>query len=274
MKGMSPRRRVATLAFGVLAYLASQLVLAYTFGFVGGMLTPTSLDGPARSPLATAVFTDLALLAGFGLQHSLMARRGCKRRMARLGPGVERPAYVLASSLALALLYAFWQPLPAPVWDWQGSVAGGALAAASLAGWVAVLAASLAIGHFHLFGLTDSWSAFRGRPAPPQPLRARALYRHVRHPMYLGTLLAFWCAPLLTWGRVLFAAAMTAYVLLAVRWEERDLLAEHGQAYAEYCRRVPRFVPSLVPARFDDTAPDAGAAGRTPPRTQELSPGP
>ncbi len=254
----SPSRRIATLGFGVTAYLASQLVLAWTFGFVGGFVTPTTLDGAARSPLGTSLVVDLTLLACFGLQHSVMARRRFKQRVERLGPGVERPAYVLATSLALGLLYAGWQPIPAPIWDLQGSVAGGALAAISLGGWLAVLVASLVIGHFHLFGLTQSWHAFRGRPSPPQPLRARALYRHVRHPMYLGTLVAFWSAPTLTWGRVLFASAMTAYVLVAVRYEERDLLTEHGPAYAEYCHRVPRFVPTLLPAPLDDTPLDDG----------------
>ncbi len=265
----SPLRRTAILALGVTAYLTSQLVLAYTFGFVGGLATPTALDGAARAAVPTSVAVDLGLLAIFALQHSLMARRRCKQWVERLGPGVERPVYVLASSLALGLSYAFWHPVPVALWDLEGSLAGAVLAALSLTGWGAVLTASLVIGHFHLFGLSQSWAAFRGRPSPPQPLRARSLYRHLRHPMYLGTLVAFWCAPTLTWGRVLFASAMTAYVLIAVRFEERDLLLEHGEAYEEYCRRVPRFVPSLLRARLDDISWTPGAASPLPAPEQE-----
>lgn len=269
MASMPTGRRLAVLAFGITAYLASQLVLAYTFGFVGGILVPTTLDGPARASLPVSMAIDLALLACFGLQHSAMARRPWKRFVERLGPGIERPTYVLATSLALALLYAGWQPIPAVVWDLQGSVAGALLAAASLGGWLSVLSASVVIGHFHLFGLAHSWSAFRGRPVPRQPLRARALYRHVRHPMYLGTLVAFWCAPTLTWGRIIFASAMTAYVAIAVRWEERDLLAEHGQAYAVYCQRVPRFIPLLAAASFDAPEPATEAAEDVPEQLRE-----
>ena len=250
-------RRIATLGFGVTAYLASQLVLAWTFVFVGGLLVPITLDGAPRSSLTSSLLVNLLLFACFGLQHSVMARRRCKQWWESLGPGLERPAYVLATSLALGLLYAGWQPIPIPIWDLQGSAAGGVLVAISLGGWLAVLTASLIIGHFHLFGLTQSWYGFRGRPAPPQPLRARALYRHVRHPMYLVTLVAFWSASTMTWGRVLFASAMTAYVLIAVRFEERDLLTEFGPAYAEYCHSVPRFVPTLRPAPPDDPLLDA-----------------
>lgn len=239
-------RRAAAFSFGLATYAASQLTLAYTFGFVGGMFTPTAVDGPARSGAATSVAINLLLFAVFGLQHSLMARSRWKGWVERvLGPGMERPVYVMATCMALGVLYAAWQPLPFVVFDLKSTVVGAVLVVLGFGGWLAVLAASLLVGHFHLFGLRQAWYAFRGQTLPPLPLRARALYRYVRHPMYLGTLVAFWVHPTMTLGRVLFASCMTAYVLIGIRFEERDLLREHGAAYEEYRRRVPMLLPSF-----------------------------
>lgn len=259
-------RRAVTLVLGLAAYAISQLTLAYTFGFVGGILTPTAVDGPARSALASSVAINLLLFVVFGLQHSVMARSRWKEWVERVaGPGLERPVYVMATCLALGVLYAGWQPIPLVILDLKSTFMGGVLVVVGVCGWLAVLTASLFVGHFNLFGLRQAWHAFRAQPCPPLPLRARALYRYVRHPMYLGTLVAFWVHPTMTVGRVLFASCMTAYVLIGVRFEEQDLAREHGAVYEAYRRRVPMLVPALRfsngrEARPEEAALDSEAA--------------
>jgi methanethiol S-methyltransferase len=235
-------RRTLILAYGLLAYAATLATLIYLAGFVGGILTPTQLDEPRQGSLAAALVTDLGLLVLFALQHSGMARPGFKRWLTRfVPPPAERSTYCLLSSAALFLLFWLWQPIEGTVWE-VGESARPVLYAVYAAGWVVVLATSFLINHFDLFGLRQVWLEFRGRPYTPLAFKTPGLYRLVRHPLYVGLLLAFWAAPTMTVAHLLFALVTTAYILVAIRWEERDLETFHPE-YAGYRRRVPMLAP-------------------------------
>jgi protein-S-isoprenylcysteine O-methyltransferase Ste14 len=236
--------RISTFAYGVASYAAFLAVFVYAIGFIGGFWTPTTLDGAPRMSLLAALGIDLGLLTAFALQHSGMARPAFKRWWTRIvPPAVERSTYVLASSLVLVLLYWQWRPLPTVVWD-VGGAGYWALFAISALGWLLVLASTFLINHFDLFGLRQVWAYARERKLADQPFVARAFYRMVRHPLMLGFLIAFWATPHMTAGHLLFAAVTTAYILVAVKFlEERDLLAQHGDAYRAYQREVPMIVP-------------------------------
>jgi protein-S-isoprenylcysteine O-methyltransferase Ste14 len=237
-------RRILILAYGVLAYAATLATLVYLAGFVGGMLTPTQLDGPREGSLTAALVTDLGLLVLFALQHSGMARPGFKRWLTRFVPGpAERSTYCLLSSAALFLLFWLWQPIGGTVWDVPDS-ARPALYAVFAAGWVVVLAMSFLINHFDLFGLRQVWLEFRGVPYTALVFKTPGPYRVVRHPLYVGLLMAFWAAPTMTAAHLVFALGMTAYILMAIRWEERDLETFHPE-YAAYRRRVGMLLPKL-----------------------------
>lgn len=236
-------RRLLTLGYGLAAYALFLATFLYAVGFVGGFLTPTALDGPRDGSLAVAVAVDLGLLAVFAGQHSGMARPAFKRWLTRRLPvAAERSTYVLLSSLALLLLFWQWRPLGGAVWQLSDPAARAVVYGVFAAGWLVVLATTVLIDHFDLFGLRQTWLAFRGVPYTPPRFVTPWPYRVVRHPLYVGWLLVFWAAPTMTAGRLLFAAGTTAYILLAVRWEERDLLAAHPE-YAAYRRRVPMLLP-------------------------------
>jgi protein-S-isoprenylcysteine O-methyltransferase Ste14 len=236
-------RRSAILVYGVASYALGFATTLYAVGFVGGFLTPTRLDGPRTATLGAALATDLGLLALFALQHSGMARPGFKRWWTRFVPEVaERSTYVLLSGLVLLLLFLFWEPLGGVIWAAENTAVKAALYSAFAAGWVLVNASTFVINHFDLFGLRQVWLAFCGRPYTRLRFTTPALYRVVRHPLYVGWLLAFWATPRMTLSHLVFAAAMTAYILAAIRWEERDLAAAHPE-YAAYRRRVPMLIP-------------------------------
>jgi protein-S-isoprenylcysteine O-methyltransferase Ste14 len=241
-------RRAGALALGVAGHLASTTAFVYLLGFLADRGVPRTVNrgGPPAAP-AAALAVDLALLALFAVPHSVLARPWAKRRMARLVPAAaQRSVYALGAALTLALLFWQWRPLPAPVWDVRGTPAGALLAALFWLGWALCAASVLATNLFDLTGLRPLWAAARGgAPPAPVPLATRWLYGVVRHPLYLGFLLALWAAPRLTAGQLLFALANSAYILVAVRYEERDLLAAHGPPYAAYQARVPRLVPRV-----------------------------
>jgi protein-S-isoprenylcysteine O-methyltransferase Ste14 len=238
-------RRLLLLTYGVLSYLLSLAIFLYAVGFIGGFLTPTQLDGPAQGSPAAALAIDAGLLALFALQHSGMARPGFKRWLTRFVPGpAERSTYVLLSSAALLLLFWQWRPLGGIVWEVPGEVARVAVFAVYAVGWVMVLATTFLINHFDLFGLRQVWLAFRGVPYTPLRFATPGPYRLVRHPLYVGWLTVFWAAPTMTAAHLLFAVGMVAYILSAIRWEERDLVAGHPE-YAAYRRRVPMLLPRL-----------------------------
>lgn len=250
---------ILTLAYGALSYVIFFLTFLYAIGFLGNVVVPKSLDSAAAGSWAAALAIDLGLLALFALQHSVMARPGFKRLLTRVIPAAaERSTYVLASSLALILLFWQWRPLGGTVWDVQNHVGRAALYGGFAFGWTLVLGATLAINHFDLFGLRQTWRAFRRQPQAGLPFQTPVLYRIVRHPLYVGWLFAFWSTPTMTVTHLLFAVMTTAYILVAIQLEERDLMRAHPE-YAEYRQRVPMLVPAL---RQRVSATDAVRTGR------------
>jgi protein-S-isoprenylcysteine O-methyltransferase Ste14 len=236
-------KKILTLAFGVASYAIFFFTFLYAIGFLGNVVVPKSLDSGATRPWPQAVAMDLALLTLFAVQHSVMARQGFKRLITRIVPAeIERSTYVLASSAALLLLFWQWEPLGGTVWDVEHDLARDVLHAGFAFGWVLVLTATLVINHFDLFGLRQTWRAFRGRPQEPVRFSTPLLYRIVRHPLYVGWLFAFWSTPTMTVTHMLFALVTTAYILFAIQLEERDLMRAHPE-YAEYRRRVPMLMP-------------------------------
>ena len=256
----NPINRVLILAYGALCYAIFFLTFLYAIGFLGNVVVPKTLDSPATEPWLTALAIDLGLLTLFAIQHSVMARQGFKRLVTRVIPvAVERSTYVLASSLALDLLFWQWRPLGGVVWDVENGAGRIALVAGFGFGWLLVLVTTFVINHFDLFGLRQTWRAFRGQPPTPLPFVTPFYYRLVRHPLYVGWLFAFWSTPTMTATHLLFAVMTTGYILVAIQLEERDLMDAHPE-YAEYRRRVPMLVPSLRPhVESPETARTVGA---------------
>jgi methanethiol S-methyltransferase len=262
-------RRLLLLTYGILCYALSLVTFLYAVGFIGGFLTPTRLDDPRQGSLAAALAIDSGLLALFAVQHSGMARPGFKRWLTRFLPGpAERSTYVLLSSAALLVLFWQWRPLGGVVWEVPGEGARAAVVALFAIGWLTVLATTFLINHFDLFGLRQVWLAFCGIPYTPPRFATPWPYRVVRHPLYVGWLTVFWSAPTMTAAHLLFAVGMTVYILGAIRWEERDLVAAHPE-YAAYRRRVPMLVPRLRVGPVPQTPgegplPAAGETSFTP----------
>jgi protein-S-isoprenylcysteine O-methyltransferase Ste14 len=254
-------RRVWILIYGVVAYGLFLATSLYACGFVGNFRTPTALDGALQGPFAPALAIDLGLLALFAVQHSGMARPGFKRWLTRFVPQpMERPTYVLLSSVALLLLFWLWRPLGGVVWEVTGAPRV-VLYSLFAAGWLTVLGTTFLINHFDLFGLRQAWLGFRGLPYTPLKFTTPGPYKLVRHPLYVGWLLAFWATPTMTTAHLVFALGTTAYILGAILLEERDLVAAHPE-YARYQQEVPMLVPRLnglkreAGARLPDTGPE------------------
>jgi methanethiol S-methyltransferase len=236
--------RVLVFAYGVVSYSIFFVTFLYAAGFIGNLIVPKSIDSPAVVPIWQALAVNLGLLALFAVQHSVMARPAFKRWWTRIVPQVaERSTYVLFSSVALITLFVFWQPMGGTVWNVTNPIGKVALYAAFAFGWLLVLFSTYLINHFDLFGLRQVWLHLRGREYTPLQFGTPILYRFVRHPLYLGFLFAFWATPTMTLAHLVFALMTTAYILVAIQLEERDLIAEHPQ-YADYKRRVPMLVPS------------------------------
>jgi protein-S-isoprenylcysteine O-methyltransferase Ste14 len=239
-------RRILYFLYGAFSYAVFFATFLYALAFVGNCPKVRTLDGPRTGGLAAGIAIDAGLLALFAVQHSVMARRWFKERWTRMVPRVlERSTYVLFSSLALILLFWQWRPLGGLVWSVEDALARGVLWALFGFGWTLVLVATFLINHFDLFGLRQVWLFLLGRPYTRLPFGTPGPYRLVRHPLYVGWLFAFWMTPTMTLAHLLFAVATTAYILLAIRFEERDLVHEHGPLYEQYRRRVPMLVPSL-----------------------------
>jgi protein-S-isoprenylcysteine O-methyltransferase Ste14 len=236
--------RILVLTYGVVCYAVFFATFLYAIGFVGNVLVPTSLDAGPVGNVGIALLVDLALLAAFALQHSVMARPGFKRAWTRIVPEpIERSTYVLASSVALIALFAFWRPMGGVVWTVEHPVGRAVLHAIFVAGWLTVLGSTFLINHFDLFGLRQVWLYFRGRPYTQLPFGTPGPYRWVRHPLYVGWLLAFWATPTMTVAHLVFALMTTAYIFVAIRFEERDLADAHGETYRRYRAEVPMIVP-------------------------------
>ena len=246
-------RNPLVLVYGALCYVVFLLTFLYAIGFVADAPLPATVDRPLPEPAGSAAawLIDIALLGLFALQHSAMARRGFKAWLTRwISPAIERSSYVLLSSLALILLFWQWRPLPGVIWDVGHGWAWWLLYGVSAAGWLLVLTGTFVINHFDLFGLRQVWLRVRGIAYTPPRFTNSLYYRVVRHPLMLGFLLAFWATPHMSTGHLLFAAATTAYILLAVRFlEERDLIAAHGDAYLQYRQRVPMICPWPRPSQ-------------------------
>jgi protein-S-isoprenylcysteine O-methyltransferase Ste14 len=234
-----------SLAYGLLAYLFFLATFLYAVGFVGNFAVPKPIVGGAVAPLAEALVVNLALLALFAVQHSVMARRSFKRWWTRIvPPAVERSTFVLAATLALALLMWQWRPIPRPVvWSVSDPLAAGLLLAVFWLGWAVLFVSTFLINHFELFGLAQVHAYATGRQVPPPEFRTPLFYRYVRHPLYVGFLLAFWSVPVMTAGHLLFAAACTGYILIGIWFEERDLVAQFGERYRRYRQEVAMLVP-------------------------------
>jgi protein-S-isoprenylcysteine O-methyltransferase Ste14 len=236
-----------SLAYGLAAYLFFFATFLYAIGFVGNVFVPKTIDSGATGSLAEALIVDLVLLGVFAVQHSVMARRSFKRWWTQIvPPAVERSTFVLAATAALALLLWQWRPIAAPVmWHVEGAFAAGLLNGVFWLGWAVLLVSTFLINHFELFGLQQVYFAATGRQLPAPDFRTPLFYRYVRHPIYVGFLLAFWAAPVMTAGHLLFAAASTGYILIGIWFEERDLVAQFGERYRTYRAQVGMLLPYL-----------------------------
>lgn len=238
--------RLGVLLYGLVCYLVFFGTFLYALGFVGNFGVPKSIDAAPSEPFARALAIDLGLLGLFAVQHSVMARRGFKRRLTRLIPSAaERSTYVLFSSLALLFLFWQWRPLGGVVWQAEHPLAVTLSFAGFAFGWLLVLVSTFFINHFDLFGLRQVWLYFRGRAYEPLSFVTPGPYKVVRHPLYLGWLFAFWLTPTMTVTHLVFALVTTAYILFAIRLEERDLVHAHGADYVAYAARTPMLVPRL-----------------------------
>lgn len=247
--------RIAALVYGGVTYLLFLAVTAWAIGFIGNFhfqiadgvyYVPLAIDfGRAPVPTLEAVLIDGALLLVFAVQHSAMARQSVKARITRvISPGIERTTYVMATNAVLALLFWQWRPIGGMLWAFgDGTTAASVLRAVNLGGWALAFVATFLINHFELLGLQQVYAHARGVQLSAPTFREPYLYRWIRHPLYLGFLIAFWATPMMTWGHLLFAIAATGYILVAIQFEERDLIRLFGERYREYRRRVPMLLP-------------------------------
>jgi protein-S-isoprenylcysteine O-methyltransferase Ste14 len=237
-------KRILFFAYGVFCYLVFFATFLYAIGFIGNFGVPTTLDGPATGPLWLGLLINTGLLTLFAVQHSVMARKWFKEAWTKVIPkSLERSTYVLFSSVALILLFWLWQPLGGVIWEVENPVGVIVLRTLFGFGFGLVLVTTFLINHFDLFGLRQVWYYLLDKPLPALRFVTPGPYRLVRHPLYVGWFFAFWMTPVMTAAHLLFALATTAYILLAIRFEERDLVREHGDLYREYQRSVPMVVP-------------------------------
>ena len=235
--------RVLSFAYGAVSYVIFLVTFLYAIGFVGNVVVPKSIDSGAESALVPSLLVNTALLLLFAVQHSVMARPWFKKWWTQFVPhAIERSTFVLFASVALIVLYWQWRPLKQVVWDLDG--AGAAIMQVIFwSGWILVLLSTFMISHFHLFGLKQVHQNLRGETLTDPKFDARALYRYMRHPIMAGFFLAFWGAPRMTMGHLLFSIATTGYILVALQFEERDLVRAFGEKYERYRREVRMFLP-------------------------------
>ena len=236
-----------TLVYAFVVYLFCLATLMYAIGFSAAIPGLKTIDSGVTGDVWAALLVDVALLAVFAVQHSVMARRGFKQWWTQFVPKpVERSTYVLAASLAVALLIWQWRPIPGVVWSVDNEIGRNLLIGVAVVGWTMLLFATFLINHFERFGLQQAYHHWRGRLAEESAFRTPALYKVVRHPIYLGFILGFWATPHMSVGHLLFAVATTAYIFIGIFFEERDLIARFGNEYRRYRQRVPMLFPSLT----------------------------
>ena len=236
--------RLISFLYGLASYAIFFVTFLYAIGFVCGLVVPKTIDTGAVVPTAEALIVNLLLMSVFAIQHSVMARKQFKHWWTQFVPApIERSTYVLFTSLALILLFWQWRPMPTPVWQIGDASVAMAVTALSLVGWLVVLTSTFLINHFELFGLQQVVNNLAGRSAAAPRFRTPLYYKFVRHPIYLGFIIAFWAAPTMTVGRLLFAAVTTAYIFVGIFLEERDLVDLFGDEYRRYRERVSMLVP-------------------------------
>ena len=257
-------KRIAFFIYGSVSYLIFFGTFLYAIGFIGNFGVPTTLDGERSGSLAVALAIDVALLGLFAVQHSVMARKWFKDWWTRMVPkALERSTYVLFSSVALILMFWLWQPLGGVVWSVEDPIGRLVLRGLFAFGFGLVLASTFLINHFDLFGLRQVWLYLLGRPYTTLRFGTPGPYRLVRHPLYVGWLFAFWSTPTMTLAHLLFSVATTAYILIAIQLEERDLVREHGDSYETYRRSVPMLIPFTRRRQDSQPAENISALHRT-----------
>jgi methanethiol S-methyltransferase len=262
-------KRVLFFIYGVVCYLTFLATFLYAIGFIGGFAVPTTLDGPATEPWPRALAVNAGLLALFAVQHSVMARKWFKQQWTRIVPKpIERSTYVLFSSLALIVLFWQWRPMGGEVWAVETPAAAIALRVLFAFGWGLVLVSTFLIDHFDLFGLRQVWLYLVGQPYTARSFATPGPYRLVRHPLYVGWFFAFWMTPTMTLAHLVFAIATSTYILLAIQFEEHDMVREFGETYEDYRRRVPM----LVPFTAGGGSQPRGAAPRSPLQSSSAAP--
>ena len=237
-------KRYLVFAYGVASYVVSLGAFLYLAGFLGNLFVPRSIDAAPVGPLWEALVVNTLLLGMFALQHSVMARPGFKAWWTRFVPiPAERSTYVMFTNLALILLFWQWRPMGGVIWEVQDPTARGIFHGLYAAGWLIVLGTTFLLNHFDLFGLRQVWLYLCGQPYTTLGFKTPGPYKVVRHPLYVGWLIAFWATPTMTTAHLVFAVGMTLYILVAIRFEERDLVEHHGEPYADYRRTVPMLIP-------------------------------
>ncbi len=240
-------KRISVLIYGVVVYAAFFATFLYLIGFTGNLLVPKGINGPLQVPILQAVLTNALLILFFGVQHSLMARTWFKKWWLKFIPeSMERSTYVLFTVVALVTLFTFWQPMGITIWNIEEGMLYGSIMALFALGWTIVLISTFMINHFDLFGLRQVWLYFKGKEYEPLKFRIHIFYKFVRHPLYFGFLLALWAAPEMTITRLILAIGLTIYILMAIQWEEKDLIQHFGEKYRQYCDSVPMIIPSFM----------------------------
>lgn len=237
-------KRIFVFLYGVTCYLVFFATFLYAIGWVGNLMVPKSIDSGVTGSLGMALLVNTGLLGLFAVQHSVMARPWFKRAWTRIVPEpAERPTYVLFSSLALIAMFVFWEPMGGVIWNVENPSGRAGMYALYFGGWLLLLGVTFMINHFDLFGLRQPYLYLRGQEYTPLPFRTPALYKHVRHPIYLAWMIIFWSTPKMTAAHLVFAVATTVYMLVAIRWEENDLVTSFGAKYRDYRKTVPMLLP-------------------------------